>query len=112
MRKGIKDMNKKAYSEVLSVINSLTISEYKMIPYDVIEYIRWHCDYSYKPNYDSSKSLEEQNFSRESITLILKIFYEYFATSEQKEDIREKIRLQESKIEKEKRKKYNPDDLF
>lgn len=105
-------MNKKAYSEVLSLINSLPAKEYKMIPNDVIEYISWHCDYSYKPKYDSSKSVEEQNFSREAITLFLKIFYEYFATSEQQEDIREKLRLQEIKIDKEKRKKYNPEDLF
>ena len=105
-------MNKIAYSEVYSFINSLPANEYYTIPTDVVEYINWHRDYKYKFNYDASKTLDEQNFSREAITLILKLFYEYFANNDEKNKINKILYENEEIRNIELKEKYNIDNIF
>ena len=56
--------------------------------------------------------LSEQNISRETKALIVTLYEDCFATKEQKEKIKEILELNQKKAEQEKRKKYNPGDLF
>ena len=77
------DKNRIAYAEVYSFINSLPIKEYKMIPNRVIDYINWHRDYNYKFNYDCTKRIDEQNFSKEAVAIIMKLFFYFFTDKDE-----------------------------
>lgn len=106
------NQNKIAYSQVYSFIDSLPIENYIKIPKNVIDYINWHRDYTYKFKYDNSKTVDEQNLSKEARILILNIYLEYFADDNKKQEIMKK--LSQNNIDKDTsaRLKYNPDDLF
>ena len=69
-------------------------------------------DKDYKYTINPEIDLAEQNVSKEASAIIVTIFRDYFATEEQKEQLKELIRLNEKKSEIEKRKNFNPDDLF
>ena len=67
-------------------------------------------DYDFK--IDTTKTLEEQNLSKEAKAIIANIFKKYWATDYQKERIEAKEKYDIEQIEKEKYQKYNPDDIF
>ena len=67
---------------------------------------------AYNFNFDISKSLEEQEFLRETNAIIVTLFRDFFATEKQKEKLQKILIDNEEKYQEELRKKYNPDDLF
>ena len=67
-------------------------------------------DYDFK--IDTTKTLEEQNLSKEAKAIIANIFKKYWATDYQKERIEAKEKYDIEQMEKEKYQKYNPDDIF
>ena len=67
-------------------------------------------DYNFK--IDPTKALEEQKLSKEAKAIIANIFKKYWATDYQKAKIIAKEKQDIAQIEKEKSKKYNPDDIF
>ncbi len=85
------NQNKIAYSQVYSFIDSLPIENYIKIPENVIDYINWHRDYTYKFEYDNSKTVDDQNLSKEARILILNIYLEYFADDDKKQEIMKKL---------------------
>ena len=101
------NQNKIAYSQVYSFIDSLPIENYIKIPENVIDYINWHRDYTYKFKYDNSKTVDDQNISKEARILILNIYLEYFADDNKKQEIMKK--LSQNSIDKDTsaRLKYN-----
>lgn len=104
--------NKIAYAEVYSFINSLPAKEYKMIPNDVVDYINWHRDYNYEFNYDCTKTVDEQKFSKEAIAMIMKLYLEYFADKDERQNVNSIIYKNDLQKNEELMKKYNSDDLF
>lgn len=104
--------NRIAYAEVYSFINSLPAKEYKRIPNNVVDYINWHRDYNYEFNYDCTKTVDEQNFSKEAVTMIMKLYLEYFADKYERQKVNSIIYKNDLKKNEELMKKYNPDDLF
>lgn len=103
---------KKAYSEVVGFLNCLPIEEYIKIPRDVIEFYEWNMDYTYCFVFDSTKTIDEQNISKEARAIILKIFMDYFASDEKKKEIKEILNKNELIHQKELRIKFNPYNLF
>lgn len=67
-------------------------------------------DYDFK--IDENKPIEEQNLSKEAKAVLANIFKKYWATDYQRERIEAKEKYDLEQIEKEKYKKYNPDDIF
>ena len=104
--------NRVAYSEAYSFIDSLPAEEYRMIPEDVVEYINWHRDYSYDFEYDPTKTVDEQNISKEGRALILKLFLEYFANEERKNEINKILSKNQLKVDAELMMKNNPNKIF
>jgi len=102
----------KAYTEVLEIIKYFPEQEYKKIPKEKIECYKKNMDKDYKFTINPEVDLAEQNVSKEASAIIITLFRDYFATEEQKEQLKELIRLNKTKLEKEKREKYNPDNLF
>lgn len=106
------NQNKIAYSEVYSFIDQLPPNEYYKIPKEVIDYINWHRDYNFDFKFDSSKSIDEQNISKEARALILKLYLDYFANDKEKQIVINTLNKNELKLQEELKKKYNPDNIF
>lgn len=101
-----------AYKEVIEVLKYTKREDVNKIPKYRI--LLWKAnmkkDYDFKIN--ASKTLEEQNLSAEAKAIIANIFKKYWATDYQKERIAAKEKYDMEQIEKEKCKKYNPNDIF
>lgn len=102
----------KAYTEVLEIINHFSKEEYSKIPTKKIEFYKNNMDKDYKFSIDPTIDLSKQNISKEANAIIVNLFRDYYATEEQKVKIKEILDLNQRKEEQEKRKKYNPDDIF
>ena len=102
----------KAYTEVLEIIKYFPKEEYAKIPLEKIEFYRNNMDKNYKFSINPEIDLSKQNISSEANAVIVNLFIDYFATEEQKVTMNEILILNQKKEEKEKREKYNPDDIF
>ncbi len=102
----------KAYKEIFEIIKHFPQEEYNKIPKEKVKFYEENMDKNYDFTINPDIDLSEQNISRETKALIITLYEDYFATKKQKEKIKEILELNQKKAEQEKRKKYNPDDLF
>lgn len=102
----------KAYTEVVSILETLSEEEYSKIPKEKIEFYKEHRDVNYQYQYDAAQLPTEQNISREANAIIVSLFRDYFATESQKETLQQILLLNERKHQEELREKYSVDDIF
>lgn len=102
----------KAYKEVLEIIKYFPKEEYNKIPKEKIEFYQSNMDKDYNFTIDPESDLLEQNISVEANAIIINLFIDYFATEEQKVKINEILDLNQKMNEEDKRKNYNPNDIF
>ena len=108
----ISNTYSKAYKEVLEIIKHFPEDEYNKIPKEKIEFYEQNMDRDYEFAINPDIDLEEQNISKEANAIIVSLYQDYFATEEQKQKIKEILKLNEKKAEQERREKYNPNDIF
>lgn len=101
-----------AYSEVLEILNYISIQDYNKIPKEKIEVFEKLSNKEYKFSYNPNISLDENNVSNITKTIIAILFRDYWATTIQREKIIAKQNYDRAILEEEKRKIYNPDNLF
>lgn len=101
-----------AYSEVLGILKCISTEEYNKIPKEKIKLFEECSNKEYIFNYDSNKTLDEQNVSKRAKAVIAILFRDYWATDTQREKIVAKQNYDRQKIEQELMEKYNPDNLF
>ena len=101
-----------AYSEVLEILKHIPIEDYNKIPRNEIELFETYADKDFIFNYDSSKTLEEQNVSNITKGIIILLFRDYWATEIQRNKIVSKQNYDRVKLEEKKKEKYNPDNIF
>ena len=101
-----------AYKEVIEVLKYTKREDVNKIPKSRILLWRINMNKDYDFKIDKTKTLEEQNLSKEAKAIIANIFKKYWATDYQKERIEAKEKYDIEQIEKEKYQKYNPDDIF
>ena len=101
-----------AYKEVIEVLKYTKREDVNKIPKSRILLWRINMNKDYDFKIDTTKILEEQNLSKEAKAIIANIFKKYWATDYQKERIEAKEKYDIEQMEKEKYKKYNPDDIF
>lgn len=101
-----------AYKEVLVVINNLVKEDYEKIPKEYIKFLEDNCNNDYEFEYDSSKSFDKQELLDETKYILFGLFEKFGATDTQKARIKSFVRNHNNKLEEEKRKKYNTDNLF
>jgi len=101
-----------AYSEVLEILKHIPIEDYNKIPKNEIELFETYADNDYTFNYDTSKTLEEQNVSDITKGIIILLFRDYWATEIQRNKIIAKQNYDRMKLEEEKKAKNNPDNIF
>lgn len=101
-----------AYKEVIEVLKYTKREDVNKIPKSRILLWRINMKKDYDFKIDTTKTLEEQNLSKEAKAIIANIFKKYWATDYQKERIEAKEKYDIEQMEKEKYQKYNPDDIF
>lgn len=101
-----------AYAEVLEILKYIPKEEYNRIPKDKIEFYKENMDKSYNFSINPNIDLDKQNISLKANSILVDIYQEFFATEEQKILIDKILYENELAAEEEKRKKYNPDDIF
>lgn len=101
---------KKSLSELYEILKHLPIEARNKIPDEELEFYESNRDLNYQYIYDTSLSVNEQKLMDITIMLIANIYVNYWAENKEELQLRDKkILLQ---IEDDKRKLYNPDDLF
>lgn len=103
---------KKALVEVDAVLSCLDYNEYKKIPTNIIDAIENNKDEEYMYDYDEELEYEDWSLMPETKAILYNIFKKYLATEEQRKYLQQKERLENYKIESEKIKKYNSENLF
>ena len=103
---------KKALVEVDAVLSCLEYNEYKKIPANIIDAIENNKDEEYMYEYDEELEYEDWSLMPETKAILYNIFKQYLATEEQRKYLQQKERLENYKIESEKIKKYNSENLF
>ncbi len=101
-----------AYKEVIEVLKYTKREDVNKIPKYRILLWKTNMKKDYDFKIDTSKTLEEQNLSKEAKAIIANIFKKYWATDYQKERIEAKEKYDIEQMEKEKYEKYNPNDIF
>lgn len=104
--------DKRAYSEVIEILNHIPKEDYAKIPTEYIKFFEKEKDKNYYFIYNASQTLEAQSVSKEAKTIIAILFRDYWATDEQREKIIRKQNYDRQKSEEEKRKLYNLDNMF
>lgn len=104
--------DKKVLTEVYEILKHLSSENFNKIPSNVINLIKTNKDDKYVWNYDTTKSLTEQNISRDAVAVLSYINMEYLLNNQQREFIENLHRKNEEVLEQLKRKRYNSDNLF
>lgn len=101
-----------AYSEVLGILKCISTEEYNKIPKEKIKLFEECANKEYIFDYDSNKTLDEQNVSKRAKAVIAILFRDYWATDTQRDKIVAKQNYDRQKVEQELMEKYNPDNIF
>ena len=101
-----------AYTEILEILKYIPVEDYNKIPEEKINLFEKNSNKNYTFSYNPRVTLDEQNVSKITKTIIAILFRDCWATPEQKEKIIEKENYDKIKIEKEKAKQYETDYLF
>lgn len=105
-------MDAKAYTEVCEILKYIPDEDYNKIPKSFKQMLDQNKDKNYKFKLDESKSLKEQKLLRDTKVILAVILKKYLASPEEKQIINKKIQLDIEKIEKEKQKKYNTNNML
>ena len=101
-----------AYSEVLEILKYIPKEDYNKIPKGKIEVFEKYKNDNYNFIYNPNKSLEEQQVSKGGKAVIGLLFRDYWATEKQRNKIIAKQNYDRKKLEEEKTRIYNSDDIF
>lgn len=108
----MEDNYPKAYKEIIEILDFIPKESVDKIPKIMIDTFKIKMDKSYDFKIDINKNFEEQELLDETKAIFANIFRDYWATPYQKERIKLKEKYDRENIEQEKRKQYNPNDIF
>lgn len=107
----MEEINKRLV-EVECILKMLDNKYITKIPQEVWNYIDENKDKDYIFKYDNNRTLNEQNLNIDTISILTYINIEYLLEDDEKRELLTLLRNDEIIAEQDKRKKYNPDDLF
>ncbi len=108
----MEDNYQKAYKEILEILKYVPEESVKKIPQEMRDMFEKEQLKTYDFQIDTSKAFEEQELLEETKAILANIFRDYWATPYQKERIEIKEKYDRQQSEEQKRKIYNPNDLF
>lgn len=94
------------------ILKNATKDVKEKIPNEFITFLKNIESKTYKFKYDKTKTLKEQNLKAETKGLIALVYQDYLCDEEKRKKYLKKCNERMLEKELEKRKKYNPDDLF
>ncbi|MBR3697815.1 MAG: hypothetical protein IKM97_06155 [Clostridia bacterium] len=103
-----EDMYEEVY-EILSYMDKITVMR---IPENVLNQIIKKRNKSFKTRINKNDLFNENNISKEAMDFLCWIDYNYWADSKRKQEIDYYKRKNFIEEEAEKRKKFNPNDIF
>ena len=95
-----------AYTEVLEILKNISQEDYNKVPKEKINLFEQNANKEYIFDYDSNKTLEEQNVSKTARAIIAILFRDYWATDEQRNKIKAFQKNKRHQIEEENKQKY------
>ena len=98
-----------AYTEVLEILKNISQEDYNKVPKEKINLFEHNANKEYIFDYDSTKTLEEQNVSKTARAIRAILFRDYWATDEQRNKIKAFQNNKRQQIEEENKQKYNTD---
>ncbi len=98
-----------AYQEVIEVLKYTKKEDLTKIPKFKIDMYKKYMNTSNNFKIDKTKTLEEQNISKEATAILANLYKDYWATEYEKQRIEAKENFDLEQIAKE---KYNTDNLF
>ena len=107
----MEDISKRLV-EVEYILKKLDDEYISKIPKEIWDYIEENKDKNYIYNYDESKTLEQQNLSIDTISILTYINMEYLLDEKDKKKMQELLRKDYIIAEEKKKEKYNPEDIF
>lgn len=108
----MEDNYSKAYKEIVEILKYVPEESVNKIPKEMRDMFEAEQLKTYNFQIDTEKPFEEQELLEETKAILADIFRDYWATPYQKERIEAKEKYDRQKLEEEKSKKYNPDDIF
>lgn len=101
-----------AYEEVYEILGFMDKLTVMKIPKEILENIDKRRNLKYQSKIDKNDIFNKQNMSDEALELLCYIDYNYWMDESKKVETNKILREREIEIEQEKRKKYNPDNIF
>ena len=108
----MEDNYAKAYKEIVEILKYVPEESVNKIPKDMRNIFEAEQLKTYNFKIDTEKSFEEQELLEETKAILANIFRDYWATDYQKARIIEKENQDREEWERQKREKYNPNDIF
>lgn len=103
---------KQTLSEIDIILKYISEDNLGKVPIKLRKYISENKAEDYVPDIKQEIPINEQEIKRDTLALLAIIYREYLCDSERKKILQEQDFIENQKKEKEKREKYNPDNLF
>ena len=107
-----EDNYSKAYKEIVEILKYVPEESVNKIPKEMRDMFEGEQLKTYNFEIDTEKLFEEQELLEETKAILANIFRDYWATDYQKARIIEKENQDREESERQKREKYNPNDIF
>jgi hypothetical protein len=108
----MEDNYSKAYKEIVEILKYVPEESVNKIPKEMRDMFEAEQLKTYNFQIDTEKTFEEQELLEETKAILANIFRDYWATDYQKARIIEKENQDREEWERQKREKYNPNDIF
>ena len=95
-----------AYTEVYEILNCLNEEDYKKIPTDLIEVFEEYRNLDYDYEVNDEQDLSKQPMLKETRAILLNIYRDYLATSDESKMIKAWLQADRENLEKQKIEKY------
>ena len=103
---------KKAFKEVYEILKYVSNEDLRKIPSEILITIKENMQLNYEYKIDNINNFQNQEISEIAKAILSIIYRDYWATEEEKYEIKIKENREKNEIEKEKREKYNTNDIF
>ncbi len=104
---------KEMYSEVYSILSLMDEKYVKKIPIKLFELIKNNKLESYNPVYDPNESLYNQKVKKETVSMLILLKLNYWCKNEnEKEEIRNAIKMNSERQRKIMSEKYSSENMF
>lgn len=105
-------INSEVYVDISVIISMMSDEMRRKISKSFIKFIEENKDANYVSNINPKVPLNQQNLRKETKELMGVIYRDYLCSSEEREKLLQAEAEELRMLEEEKRKKYNPDEIF